>query len=610
MEAGTQRSGGAGFPTIAGYVVRERCDDDAAGAWFRGHSVDGEPVLIRVLTAPAGPPPASPQGGGRRAPVAREVVGLRQGGLAFVYDDPGLVSLADVLAHGGLLTPGQTVGLCLGVRDALAGLDAAHGQIGLATVLLDGDGRVWVGDVGVAMARGVVAARHTDAVALARVALLALSGRGSDAVTADTADGTDPGASMRRVLADAVVDAGSTGTVDAVADSIRPYAAPSALAIPPHLLPSRSLDLAARMRALAGEPPEHIDLADGRFRATLRWPGRTSVRGNGRTAVGTGPRGRTPSSVGSESRMLPVRGRARGPRESLATMPPIVSGPPLRHGPGGRSDSATPGPRAPLTRASTQNRSRRPDLHGVLDRLRDNGLDNRRGLLVGIAGLLGCVAVAVAVMSSGGSDVDQAPGSTEGVTAAATSSGGASGQVRAQVPPAASPVTTRAATKPSQSGGAGASSTSAGPGSSAEQVAPVFDPTSPATRAAGLAQDLADLRSQAWAGLDVEAIGRLDADGSPAESADLTALKDARTKGLRYDGLEFLVTSATATDLTTRAGEEASLIALDVRMDVSAYAIRRDKGAGTQVPELLDQRVRLILAWSGERWQVSRVDQA
>ncbi len=599
MNAMEPGSGGTGFPAVPGYVITERCDEDGAGAWFRGQSLDGDPVRVRILTAPPDPRPAPPEVGGARAPKPRAVADLPGGGVAFVQDDPGLVSLADVLAHGGLLTPGQIVGLCLGVRDALAGLAGAHGAIGLTTVLLDRGGNVWVGDVGVAAARGRRVDRHTDSAGLARAALLALAGQGPDAAPTDASMAEDPATAMRRVLVEATGDTPATVGVPALADALRPYAAPAPLVVPAHLLPSRPLDLAARMRALAHESREEIDLADGRLRATLSWPGRGSGRRRAERHNGAGPGGGS-----ARPRDEPPNGAASaGHRSSGALAAPGTGRPSRARAAGlasGPRDPRATGRTGPVLRPARGGSRRTP--REILDRLRGDGLTTGQRLLVAGAGMLGCLAVAILVLVSGGSGADRAPGGNHGDVTAAdapTASSSRGGSPTSRVPP-----------PPVPSSSSGPAPTDATPQGTSEPVAAVFDPTSPARRAEGLAQDLADLRSRAWADLDLDAIGRLDVDGSPAASADRAALTEARAKGLRYDGLEFVVSSASARDLETGPGEEASLVALEVRLDVSAYAIRTPGGVDTHVARLPDQRIRLVVAWSGQRWQITRVDSA
>ena len=86
-------------------------------------------------------------------------------------------------------------------------------------------------------------------------------------------------------------------------------------------------------------------------------------------------------------------------------------------------------------------------------------------------------------------------------------------------------------------------------------VAASRDPLSPANRATALAQDLADLRTGAWADLDDDIAGRLNVAGSPAARADAAALAAARRAGVTYVGLRFTVASASARDVATTADE-------------------------------------------------------
>ena len=48
-------------------------------------------------------------------------------------------------------------------------------------------------------------------------------------------------------------------------------------------------------------------------------------------------------------------------------------------------------------------------------------------------------------------------------------------------------------------------------------------------------------------------------------------------------------------------------MALDVRMAVSAYDIEDGEGTRTHRPKA-QQRLRLIVQWSGQRWQIATVE--
>ena len=133
------------------------------------------------------------------------------------------------------------------------------------------------------------------------------------------------------------------------------------------------------------------------------------------------------------------------------------------------------------------------------------------------------------------------------------------------------------------------------------------DPLSPANRANALAQDLADLRTRVWADLDDDIAERLNVAGSPAARADAAALAAARRAGVTYSGLEFTVASASARDVATTADEGTTSVALDVRMAVSAYDIEDGEGARTHRPAA-QQHLRLIVQWSGQRWQIATVE--
>lgn len=604
MDEALRNRGVPGFPDIPGYAVRERCGTDRIGAWYLATAPDGARVRLRVLGRTTRPRTSRLGIPGAKAPLPLDVLDLGSAGVALAYADPGLVPLADLLAHAGFVTAGQAVALCLGVRDALAGGEA-HGQLGLATILLDRDGIVWVGDTGVAPLRGEEADRHTDAAAVARVATLALTGRppATDPAPEPSDAATDPGAELRRVLATCATGTDTDFTVDTLAEAVRAYADPTPLVVPPELLPAPALDLAARMRALAADPAPPIELAGGRARAFLRGPRPASARQTGRSR-----RASPPARVaGTSRRVLSRQGGASGPPNG----PTGRRAPDRGHGSGRLAHHAGRDGR----RVGSRVREGLHSARSAFDQFADERVGGRAGVLLALVAALGCLLTAAVIVLSPGSRSGVDPGTNR--AARVVESAGSGPSIGPSGGPGGRASASNGTSTVTATGGAPGSSASpsvptpsgpAGPGT--EVAAAVLDPTSPATRALGLARDLADLRTRAWADLDLRTAALLNAAGSPAAAADAAALRRARATGLRYDGLEFLVRDATATDVTTAAGEEASLVALDVRMDVSAYAIRQADGSLTRRAESADQQVRLILAWSGHRWQITRVEKA
>lgn len=617
-----------GFPDVPGYRLDERCDSDDVGAWYRGQATtgDGKPVRVRVVleVADGGGGGAGSEGAGLARGVLPvvDIVPLPPAGpglggaVALVYDDPGGVALGDLLAECGTLTPGQVAGLCGDIAAALRDADGRvvpHGRLSLSTVLIDRDLRVWVSDAGVADAIGSRPDAPSDGVALARLAVLALTGTAArTGERPDAPSGSAPGSAAGAVAGDGLAGALSALAlqppddldVAVVAATAAGHASAEDLVLPPRLLHRTGGDLASRLRALAGDE-RTIDL-DGPDRA-WRAPA-AAVKDAGRRLRARAGRGRDAGSPATRPADGSPRGGPTGHRSAAAQSgangsTPAAAGRAVRAGStpsGARAGHSRPAARGRAatgrgTRPAGVGRGSRATAAGVLDvsSRRGRASDRSAGWVDGAGHLLrrpagrAVIALAAVLLVLAGV---RAVTADPGEPVAAPTSKAAPGESVASSP------------------APGPEATSSGPATPrhTERVAApppaIEDPASPATAVRALAQDLADLRGRAWADLDLGAAALLNAPGSAAAKADTAAIRRARADGVRYDGLEFVVRSARARDDAAEGR-----VVLDVRMDVPAYSIETGGGKPTRRPAATGQRVRLIVHWSGERWQVERV---
>lgn len=134
---------------------------------------------------------------------------------------------------------------------------------------------------------------------------------------------------------------------------------------------------------------------------------------------------------------------------------------------------------------------------------------------------------------------------------------------------------------------------------------PVADLSGPLTDPDGLAQALSDLRAQAWLDLDPAILDTLNVAGSTAAREDAAALARARRDRLSYAGLDFTIRSATSASV---GAPDAKRVVLDAIVDTSAFTITRADGRTTRVAAASAAPVRMVLAWSGDRWQVAQVE--
>jgi hypothetical protein len=147
---------------LPGYVVEELLGFGASGeVWRARGSVTGEVVALKRLR-------------GGRAPAERERL-RREAGFLAAFEHPHVVRLHGVLdtaggpvlvldhADGGSLgglvarrgpcSPGELIGLLAPVADALAaahGIGLVHGDVSAGNILLGGDGRALLADLGTA----------------------------------------------------------------------------------------------------------------------------------------------------------------------------------------------------------------------------------------------------------------------------------------------------------------------------------------------------------------------------------------------------------------------------------------------------------------------------
>ena len=108
-------------------------------------------------------------------------------------------------------------------------------------------------------------------------------------------------------------------------------------------------------------------------------------------------------------------------------------------------------------------------------------------------------------------------------------------------------------------------------------------------------------RAAAWRDGDVRALGRLYTAGSPAGRADREMLRAYLQRGLRVTGLRMQVASA----VVRRPGNERMVLLVTDRLSGTAVASGPD-GVHPLPHDRWTTR-RVVLVWTGERWQVATV---
>jgi len=151
---------------------------------------------------------------------------------------------------------------------------------------------------------------------------------------------------------------------------------------------------------------------------------------------------------------------------------------------------------------------------------------------------------------------------------------------------------------------ASASGRSESPAPRPRATQPVRDLSGPLTDPVGLVQTLSDLRARAWRELDPARVAEVDQAESAIYRADLAAIQQARRDRLRYRGVAFTVRSATARSVG-KPGHER--VVLDAVVDSSAFTITPETGSPTRVAASAGDRVRMVLVWSGQHWQVAEI---
>ncbi|GAA1783199.1 hypothetical protein [Nostocoides veronense] len=151
---------------------------------------------------------------------------------------------------------------------------------------------------------------------------------------------------------------------------------------------------------------------------------------------------------------------------------------------------------------------------------------------------------------------------------------------------------------------ASASGRSESPAPRPRATQPVRDLSGPLTDPVGLVQTLSNLRARAWRELDPARVAEVDQAESAIYRADLAAIQQARRDRLRYRGVAFTVRSATARSVG-KPGHER--VVLDAVVDSSAFTITPETGSPTRVAASAGDRVRMVLVWSGQHWQVAEI---
>lgn len=116
-----------------------------------------------------------------------------------------------------------------------------------------------------------------------------------------------------------------------------------------------------------------------------------------------------------------------------------------------------------------------------------------------------------------------------------------------------------------------------------------------------VASALTELREEMMLDLDTRLLERLSVPGSPAAEDDAVLLREMRTGGDRFRGVDLQVRSARLHD---RSADAAVLRAV---VDESAWELRDEGGKRERHRARRGRRVDLVLAWHDGRWRVRAV---
>lgn len=480
------------------------------------------------------------------------------GGVAVIAVEPPRHTLAELLDRGPLSAPeiGYAV---LAVTSALAELARAglgHPPVRTEHLFVDPGGEVLLGGFGVT---GVPLTEREAVAAGLELAAELLADVGPS--TASVARlGLDAGDSQRRELAQVVAELGSARSAGAdlgpaqVRDRLTRVCPPQPLRLPEQWQREQG-DLAGRLRARAVE--DILDLGSPRGSGLrIHWPSLPR-------AAGIRPAARAARSADGGARHTTRRGSAD------------------RSGRGWRARS---GARVAWCRA------------GLGRGWRWIGAAPVRYLLVIAAAMLAGVLIALSV---GGGPSESAKAGATGIPGRQVSSSPAAAESAG--PREVEPVPAPRASNESVPGQDHTSATHD----------PVTDLSGPLTAPKALVQALSDLRARAWNELDPGALERVTAPGSPARTADTQAFERALADHLRYGGLEFTVRSARSVPTSSRStpGTGHEEVTVDAVLDTGAFTIIGPDGSTSAVASAPAQGVRLVLSWSGARWQVARIHQ-
>lgn len=575
-------NGGPGVPQVPGYETGRLLGIGGSSEVWAATAPGGAPVALKVLRV----------AGADRAALLAEAAMLRRlehphvVRLRDVVDAPGhgtvLVldrceggSLADLVGARGRLDAGEVVTLLVALAGALADLHGqglVHGDVAPGNVLLTGDGRPVLTDLGLsvvpslqrggaagatpgfgdpALAAGARPTPAADVHGLAATAWYALVGE-----PPPPPQDRPPLLSARPGLPRPLVEVVLSGLGrDARA---RPSAG----------------DLAARAHAAAPTEPLRLvggtpapDLASAvthRLRAAAASP---AVAGGEGAAAPSGRHRAGRLARGSVRRARSVVGGAEPPAGDLAPAAARRPG----EGPG---DAAT--------------------------------ADRRRWSRVGQVGpALAAGVVALVVVAAAGWLV-AGPWGTPAEPGAAPSAGASAGRSAPHAPTGGDPGTAAPADTPSAPPSPDPSAAGGGAVAGAAHTAVTVDPR---TDPVAAVTALADLRARALAGADGAALAAADLTGSPALEADARLLAALVGRGVRLDGLAFEVVSAEVVEQPAAGAGAPERVVVRASVVTAAHRQVRtsDGSVETSVPTSLPRPALLHLVRSGDGWQVESV---
>jgi eukaryotic-like serine/threonine-protein kinase len=587
-------NGGPGVPQVPGYETGRLLGIGGSSEVWAATAPDGAPVALKVLRV---------AGADRAALLAeaallrrlehphvvrlRDVVDVAGHGTVLVLDRCEGGSLAGLVAARGRLDPEEVVTLLVALGGALADLHGqglVHGDVAPGNVLLTGDGRPVLTDLGLsvvpslqrggaagatpgfgdpALAAGARPTPAADVHGLAATAWYALVGE-----PPPPPQERPPLLSARPGLPRPLVEVVLSGLGrDARARPSAAHLAARAHAAAP----------AEPLRLVGGAPaPDLASAVTHRLRVAAASPAVPGGEGAAAAPDRSRPRARRLTRGGSGRR----RSVAGAPERPAGGAAPVAARRP-QEGPG----AATTGERRRWSRVG------------------------QVGPALAAGGVALAVVAAAGWLVAGPWGAPAGPGGSPdgpGGTPVVSGEGASAEQSAPHTPtggdPAIAAPSGTSSTLPSPDRSAAAGGAVAGAAHTAVTVDPRTDPVAAVAA-------LADLRALALAGPDGAALAAADLTGSSALEADARLLAALVGRGVRLDGLAFEVVSAEVVDQPAPGAGAPERVVVRASVVTAAHRQVRtsDGSVVARVPASLPRPALLHLVRSGGGWQVESV---